>query len=131
MSNTDFGNQPTNNPTRRKNMVNQFGDRPCILITKVTCGKMIDKSQSFRDRQTGERVNLDRRLLQASFTDATGELVFAGLIPVQNWSIDLTPFSRKVVDVLVCGMEDSKEGFTILRIMGIQEHEVSKRISSN
>lgn len=106
-------------------MVNQFGDKPCILLPSVRCGKAINKSLDFE--RDGKRIQIDRRLLQASFTDATGELVFAGLIPEVGWQIDLDAFHGKVVDILVSAMTDSKEGFTILRFMGIQDHETTKR----
>lgn len=109
-------------------MVNQYGNKPCMLLTNVRCGKLMDKSIDFE--RDGKRIFIDRRLLQASFTDGCGDLVFAGLVPVSGWTVKLDSFSGHVVDVLVCGMTDSKEGFTILHIMGIQDHETTKRVGA-
>lgn len=84
----------------------------------VQCGRTIDRSMDFTDRESGKQVHLIRKAVQVQFEDAEGMPTIGVAVPIRDWDVDLSIFERKRVRFFVSEFSLSRDGACVLRFCG-------------
>lgn len=100
-------------------------EQPSIRLT-VQTGRAIDRSFDYRDKVTHEPRHVVRKCLQGSFNDASGFPTICACLPCRDWDCDLSPLSRKSVDLFVSEFTMGNDGINIVRFCGYQINEPKK-----
>lgn len=88
------------------------------LSTECLCGRSIDRSFNYKDKQTGESRHAIRKAVQVQFSDAEGLPCFGVAVPVRDWDFDISPLQGKRVRFFVSQFGLSDDSASVLTFCG-------------
>lgn len=94
-----------------------YKSQPSVPV-QIRAGRGILRIFDFEDRETKQKVHLERRALQGTFVDSEGCDTICVAVPERDWSLDLSQLERKQVVLFATNFQMDRQGVCVIRFCG-------------